>query len=229
MRKERPVRRFFDDEDLKSPISEAFRALRANLQFTRIDKDNKIILLSSTKPEEGKTTVTFNLAASLALANKSVLLIDSDLRKPRVHKFLGTKNYIGLTNILVEDLNYIEVINLVDGYEGFHVITAGPIPPNPSELLSSAKMKSFLAHIEKYYDYIIIDSPPVGSVADAVVLSTLSHGVILVARSGHIKRDELIRTKDSFEKVGANLLGVVLNDVTKEELPYDYYYNYYAE
>lgn len=215
-------------DDPKSPVAEAFRTLRTNLQFTNIDKEVRSIAVTSTRPREGKSTVAFNLAVTMAMAGKNVLLLDADLRKPRLHNFIDSPNTLGLTNILADGSDYIRVIQVARDYDNLHFITSGPIPPNPSELLSSKRMMSFLSSISSYYDMIIIDTPPMGSVTDSAILSTMVDGIILVAEAGGVKRDELLRSRDALYRVNANILGVVLNGHTKDDLAYGYY-NYYTE
>lgn len=216
-------------ESPKSPIAEAFRSLRTNLQFSSIDKEVKSIAFTSTIPREGKSTVAFNLAITMALAGNNILIIDADLRRPSLHKIAGAYNYFGLTNILAEGMDYVEVIRIYKDLENLHIVTSGPVPPNPSELLSSKRMKTFLESMKEYYDAIIIDTPPMGSVTDAAVISTITDGTLMVTASGDVKRDDARRTKEALEKVNANILGVVLNGVRDNKLGYGYYGNYYME
>lgn len=214
-------------ENPKSPVSEAYRTLRTNIQFSNIDKNIKSIVMTSTGPGEGKSTTSANLAVTMAQNNKKVLLIDCDFRKPRVHKYFGISNSKGVTSILSEDLDYKEVLHSTDIGSSLDVLTSGPIPPNPSELLGSKKMKSFLEMVEEDYDMVLIDSPPVGMVTDAAVLSTIADGVILVCAVGQAIIEAVQNAKALLQKVNANILGVVLNKVPVGEGRY-YKYHYYS-
>jgi protein-tyrosine kinase len=215
-------------DDPKSPASEAYRVLRTNIQFMSVDKPVKIVVISSAIPEEGKSSTVSNLAVILAQGGSRTLIIDADLRKPMMHKLFNLDNRKGLTNILALHEDYQEYINR-GPHNNLDILTCGAIPPNPSELLASSKMKEFLGEIRNQYDYILIDAPPIGAVADAAVLSTAADGVILVAASGQVKSDFLRRAKEQLEQVNANILGVVLNKVsgrTGNGYSYYYYYRY---
>lgn len=215
-------------DDPKSVIAEAYRVLRTNLQFASIDKPIKKILVTSSIPQEGKSTIAANLAVTLAKAEKKVLLIDADLRRPKQNKIFHLENHIGLSNFLAENLPLENALkNTI--IENLDIITSGPIPPNPAEILGSVKMKNFLEEVSNIYDFIILDSPPVNSVADASILSTLVDVVILVAAAGQTEREALIVAKQQLEKVNAKILGVVLNKVEQKHGGYYYYYYYYGE
>lgn len=214
-------------ENPKSPVSEAFRTLRTNIQFSNIDKNIKSIVITSSGPSEGKSTTVVNLAVTMAQNNKRVLLIDCDFRKPRVHKYFGISNIKGVTSILSEDLDYKEIVHSTGIGSSLDVLTSGPIPPNPSELLGSNKMKSFLEMVEEDYDMVLIDSPPVGMVTDAAVLSTIADGVILVCAVGQAIIEAAQNAKALLQQVNANILGVVLNKVPVGEGRY-YKYHYYS-
>ncbi len=215
-------------DDPKSIISEAFRVLRTNLQFSSIDKQLKIISITSSDPGEGKTTIASNLAASVASTGSKVLLIDADLRKPRMQKVFLLENYKGLSNLLAENLPLESVINQT-GMENLHVITSGPVPPNPAEILGSGRMKNFLSKAGSVYDMVFLDSPPVNTVADASILSPYVDGVILVVEAGTTPREAVIAAKQQLEKVKANIIGVVLNKAEQHGGGYYYYYYYYGE
>lgn len=215
----------------KSPISEAFRTIRTNIQFSNIDKRIKSIVITSSGPSEGKSTVISNLAITMAQAGKKVLLIDADLRKPRIHKIFGLNSYKGLTNVISYDLDYKEVIKFTP-VDGLDILTSGPTPPNPAEILGSKKMKNFLKNVEEDYDLVLIDTPPIGVVTDAAVLATRCDGVILVCAVGQAIIDAAKIAKNSLEKVHANILGVVLNKVPMGErgyYRYHYYQSYYED
>ena len=158
----------------KSPIAEAYRTLRTNIQFSNIDNELKCICVTSSGPSEGKTTTSCNLAETFAQSGKRVLLIDGDLRKPRVHKAFQLRGMKGLTNVLSGQAKLEEVTQVVGS--NLNVIPCGPIPPNPSELISSNRMKELIEYLKERYDLIIIDAPPVGVVTDSAILSTIVDG-----------------------------------------------------
>lgn len=216
-------------KDPKSPISEAYRTLRTNIQFASFDKEVKVILVTSSGPSEGKTTTSSNLAYTLSETSKKVLLVDCDLRKPKIHKIFKISNQIGLSNILIEDYNLSSAVKQADS--SLYILTAGTLPPNPVEMLSSKKMSDFIEKVKDEYDYIILDTPPVVSVTDAQILSTMADGVILVVSSGEANKEAAIRAKELLLNVNAKILGVVLNKLdiaSKGGYGYRYYY-YYSE
>lgn len=215
-------------ENPKSRSAEAYRTLRTNIQFSSIDGDNlKTILVTSSGPGEGKSTVAINLAITIAQSGKKVLLLDCDFRKPSIHKKLGLPNREGLTNILIKDKDMEECI-LSTSTSNLFVLTSGAIPPNPSELLGTKKMKDIITNLKEFFDIIIIDSPPVIAVTDAQILSTVVNGVIMVAAYGKAEKVALMKSKELIYKVGGKLLGVVLNKVPTDSQEY-YYGNYYNE
>lgn len=213
----------------KSPSAEAYRILRTNIQFTNIDKTIRSIVITSPGPGEGKTTIIVNLAAAMAQNNKKILLIDGDLRKPCVHTFFGLDNVKGITNILSEDIEHTKIIQYTY-IENLHILASGPIPPNPSELLGSQKIKFLLNEIKNEYDMVLFDSPPVCLVTDAAVLSTIVDGVILVCASGQTTIKNAKSAKVLLNNVNANILGVVLNKMAIKVRRYNKtvdYYSYY--
>ncbi len=214
----------------KSPISEAFRTLRTNIQFSGFDKPLKTLVVTSSGPGEGKTTTIANLAITFAQAGSKVLLLDGDLRRPKVHKLFQQNNIHGLTNVLTGHEDYKKYL-LKSNIENLDVLSCGAIPPNPSEILASNAMKQFLQKVQEDYDRIFIDSPPVGHVTDAAILSTIVDGTILVAASGTVEVEAIKRAKELLEKVNANIVGVVLNKLDKNAQGnyYYYYYYYYGE
>jgi capsular exopolysaccharide synthesis family protein len=221
---------FIVQNDPKSPISEAFRTLRTNIKFSSLDKPIKVLLVTSPIPEAGKSSISINLALTMAQDKYKVILVDSDLRKPTIHKIFQQDNKTGLTNILVEDKKIKEVMRKMSDVDpNLYFIPSGPIPPNPSELLGSNRMKELLTELQEQADFIIFDSPPVIAVTDALVLATQVDGVVLVLDFGEVTRDAAKQTKELLEKVKANILGVVLNkiDMEKEGQYYPYYYYYY--
>ena len=209
----------------KSPAAEAYRVLRTNIQFASVDKPIKVIAVTSAGPEEGKTTTVTNLAISFAQSGNKVLLIDADLRRPRVHKSFDLPNDTGVTTVLAQHADFRTCITECK-IDNLYILTSGLIPPNPSELLSSNAMKSLIMQLREDFDMILLDSPPVGIVTDAAILSTIADGTILVVSSGKIEIEAAQRAKELLQKVDANILGVVLNNVKKNRKN-SYYYNYY--
>lgn len=213
-------------EDLKSPVTEAYRTLRTNLQFTRIDSGLKKIMFTSAGPGEGKSTTISNTAVVLAQSGKKVLVIDGDLRKPVQHKIFQRKNR-GLTNYLVENMPITELIQDTN-IPQLTLLTSGPIPPNPSELLNSKKMEEMLEQLVQQYDYLLIDAPPVVAVTDACVLASRVDGVVLVVASGAARPEMAQQAKELLIKAEGRILGVVLNRVEIQK-EHSYYYYYYGD
>lgn len=210
----------------KAPASEAYRMIRTNLEYTSIDRDKKVILFTSSKTKEGKTTTVTNLAITLAHSNHKVLLIDCDLRKPRIHQLFELSNEQGLVNLLVKNKEINEVIQKVKDFENLEIITSGPIPPMPAELLASERMKTLISDLSKIYDYILIDTPPVLSVADATIMSSMVDGVVLVVAIGQTHINVIKTAQKSLEKVNANILGVILSKADNGKNANNYYYHY---
>lgn len=217
------VRHLITKLNPRSPISEQYRTLRTNLQFSSIDEELKTILVTSSSPSEGKSMTAANLAIVYAQQGKRVLLIDADLRKPTVHYTFRLDNLRGLSNILVNDLQ-MEIAISSSSVENLDVITSGPIPPNPSELLGSHRMNRFLEELKGLYDMIIFDTPPVLAVTDAQILANIADGSILVIRSKQTDYEEAMKAKEALEPARAKLLGTVLNDRDKEGTHNYYYY-----
>ena len=216
--------------DPKSPISETYRAIRTNLQFAGAGKQLKYIAFTSSVPGEGKSTTISNIALTMAQDGKKVLLIDNDLRKPRQHKIFGLLNK-GLTNIIAMGTPFEEAVQK-DVFPNLDVLTSGPIPPNPSELLGSEKMLDVLKKVGESYDYVLLDLPPVLAVTDAAIVGNMADGVVLVVRSGLTEPEEAKEAKKRLQAGHANILGVVLNGVPTEKKGYGYgyyYYDYYDE
>jgi capsular exopolysaccharide synthesis family protein len=208
----------------KSQAAEAFRTLRTNIQFSSLDEDIRTIVVTSTQPGEGKSTVVSNLAITMAQSGKKVLLIDCDLRKPTIHKKLGVANKDGLTTLLAKEKKFDEIVKATD-INNFYILTSGPIPPNPAELLGSKKMKSLIEELNGYFDVILFDAPPVLAVTDAQVLATYCNGVVFVAGYGQAEKLAVVRAKELISKVGGKIIGVVINRVPNNSKSY-YYYNY---
>lgn len=222
---------FITHYDSRSPVAEAYRAIRTNLQFSGAGKTLKTIVFTSAIPNEGKSTTVANLAITIGQDDKKILLIDCDMRKPVIHRRFSLLNR-GLSNCFAEDLPLKEVIQ-ADVFPNLDIVTSGPIPPNPAELLGSKKMKALLQEAAEMYDYVFLDMPPVLAVTDAVLMSSLmssqTDGTILVLGSGDISPDEGKQAKELLEKVHANILGVILNKVPQHHKSGYYYYYYYYE
>ena len=218
---------FITERDKLSPISEAYRAIRTNLQFAGADKAIKTVVFTSAIPSEGKSTTGINLAVVMGQDPKRVLLIDADMRRPVLHRCFGLENR-GLSNCFADGLSLKDVIQH-DVAENLDVVTSGPVPPNPAELLGSAKMQELLKEAEAEYDYVFLDMPPILVVTDAAVVGSKADGVILVVGSGDISPDEARQAKALLEKGNVNILGVVLNKVPQRHQGGYYYYYYYDE
>lgn len=213
---------FVIDKKPKSVAAEAYRTLRTNIQYSSFDKEYRCIAVTSSVPGEGKSTTAGNLAYALAQSENTVLIVDCDLRKSSLHKRFRISNNAGLTDVLVGTYKMEEAV--YKRSEDFHVLTAGKAVPNPAEMLGSKAMERFLYEAKKHYDYIIIDTPPVIAVTDAQILSTKVDGTILVVRSGETKKHTVQMAVDSLKKVGANIIGTVLNAVEMKGNKYYYYY-----
>ena len=213
--------------DPKSVISEQYRAIRTNIEYSNVDQNTKTILVTSSDKNEGKTTTVSNLAVSFANLNKKVLLIDCDLRNASIHKMFKINNIYGLTDILAKDRAVDKCIQKTE-LENLYVLTAGAIPPNPAEILSSEKMKNLIEDLKNIYDYIFIDTPPIGLVTDAGVLSSFIDGVVLVVKSESVEKKYLEETKKKLDAVDARILGAILNSYKSEQKDYNYY-SYYGK
>ncbi len=212
----------------RSPITEAYRTLRTNLGFSGMDRDCRSILISSTNPMDGKSTVVANLGVVLAQNGKKTIIVDCDLRKPVQHKIFKTENNHGVTNCLLNTMT-VEEAACPTPVDHLTILPSGPIPPNPAEVLSSHRTQELFDQLKTDYDYVLIDAPPVLAVSDATILSTQLDGVILVVRQG-VTRNNLIRdAKEQFTKASARMLGVVINYVKIDRFGYQYYYYYSDE
>jgi succinoglycan biosynthesis transport protein ExoP len=210
----------------RSQMAESYRALRTSLLLTFAGGPPKIILITSALPEEGKTTTSVNSAIVLAQKGTPVLLIDADLRRPSIHKTLGLGPQIGLSNVLTGTATLQQAIIPSTILPDLFILPAGTPPPNPAELLASAKMKNVLEELRRHYDHIVIDSPPTLSVTDAVVMSTAADAVVLVIRSGHTTKPALRRARDILLQVNARVCGVLVNAVDLNSPDYYYHYEY---
>ena len=211
--------------DPRSPVSEAFRTLRTNLDFVSPGAPLKSILVSSPGPGEGKSSIAANLAIAMAHANKRVILVDADLRKPTQHKLFSLPNRVGLTSLLVKNAN--QDIQQEVAVPGLSVITSGPIPPNPSELLASDVMDAVKHSLASKADIIIYDTPPIAVVSDAMILAPKLDGTLIVVRLGVTSKEAGRRTKELLKTSRSKVLGIVANDATHRAGYSNYYYYYY--
>lgn len=209
--------------DPMSPISEQYRTIRTNINFSSIDNEVNTLMVTSSGPGEGKSTTVANLAVVFAQQGKRVLLVDADLRKPTVHYTFNFPNTTGLTSVLTNEFPLAEVIRPTD-VENLFVLTCGPIPPNPSELLGSRAMKNFLENAHKEFSMVIFDTPPVLAVTDAQVLANQCDGTILVVGSETTEKEQAVKTKEMLVAANAKLLGVVLNNKKNNGKSHNYYY-----
>ena len=214
-------------EQAKSPISEAYRTLRTNVQFSSVDAEIKKIMITSSGPREGKSSTIANLAVSIAQTGKSVIVIDADMRNPTQHKLFGLDNGQGLSVALLQDQDSRKYVKET-AVPGVMVLTGGPIPPNPAELIGSKRMKRLIEEFSQEYDMVLIDTPPIIAVTDAALLAQEVDGVILVLASGEVNKDYALRAKEQLDKVGAKILGAVLNKADMKTSEYYYYYYYHG-
>jgi capsular exopolysaccharide synthesis family protein len=217
--------------DPKSPISEQYRMLRSNIQFSSIDHEVKVIMVTSAGPGEGKTTTSVNLAITYAQADRNVLLIDADMRKPNVHKNFLVSNLKGLSTVISGQSQWENTV-IPTFIPNLSLLTSGPVAPNPSEMLGSHRMKRIIEDAKQTYDIVIIDTPPTLAVTDAQIVATNCDGVIIVTEHGRVKREYSKKVKAILEYVQAKILGVVINNIPKkaaESYNYYAYYSYYGE
>lgn len=212
----------------RSAISEAFRKLRTNLQFLAVDNPPRAIVITSSVPAEGKSTTAINIALALAEAEHNVVIVDGDLRRPSLHKYLDLVGTVGFSTVLSGGASLPEALQKTR-FPGLTALTSGAIPPNPSELLGSQAAKKLLAELRAEFDYVIVDSTPLLAVTDAAILAAAADGVLMMARFGKTKRDELAHAVGSVEGVGASMLGTVFTMLpSRGSSSYGYGYSYYG-
>ncbi|WP_214769027.1 CpsD/CapB family tyrosine-protein kinase [Exiguobacterium sp. s133] len=210
----------------KSPIAEQYRTIRTNIEFMAVDKEIQVILITSATQSEGKSTTSSNLAVTYAQQGKKVLIIDTDMRRPTVHYTFKVANGLGLSSLLTRQAE-LEKAVLPTKVDNLSILTAGPIPPNPAELLSSRSMENLILQLREAYDVIILDAPPLLQVADSRITSKLTDGVVLVVGCTTSDRQRVLKAKEQLELAEAKILGVVLNrrELT-DDSAYQYYYSY---
>lgn len=214
-------------DDPKSPAAEAIRTLRTNLQYLSLDKPVKSIMVTSALPAEGKTTIAGNLAVALADAGSQTILVGADLRKPAVHKLFSCDHKVGITTILTGHTTLEQALQKTS-HPNLKLLAAGPVPPNPAEMLGSKAMRSLVEQLRKMADIVIYDGAPVLAVTDASLLAPVVDGTLLVVHMGHTPREAVRQAKEQLEKVNATILGVVANRVDVSRGRSYYYYYYYG-
>jgi polysaccharide biosynthesis transport protein len=216
--------------DSRSPLAESYRHLRTSVLLSTAGGAPRSLLVTSSLPGEGKTTTAVNTAVSLAQTGATVVIIDADMRRPRLRSIFGLSDRAGLSSILSSEMPEADVLAMVAKEEstGLHVLTAGPIPPNPAELLGSEQMRRLLVTLQSQYNHVVVDSPPVSSFTDGVLISSMVDGVLLVVHGGKSSRHVVKRSRQLLQDVGAKIFGVVLNNVNLQSHDYYYYQRYYG-
>lgn len=206
----------------RSPVAEAYRSLRTNLEFSSLDEPLRTMVVTSPAPEAGKSTVLANLAVVVAQAGKQVILVDCDLRRPSLHDVFGVSNGTGLTTVILDDATAALPLREV-GVAGLRLLSTGPQPPNPAELLGSRRMAELVKTLREQADMVLFDAPPVIAVTDAAILASRVDGVLLVLNAGVTRREHAERARAALDKVNARLVGTVLNNVKLDSTLYGYY------
>lgn len=207
----------------RSPITEAYRTLRTNLEFSSLDKPIRSMVVTSAAPEEGKSTTLANLAVTMAQAGKRVILVDCDLRRPSLHRVFDVKTAPGFTDMMRDDALMKNPPLQETQVPALRLLASGTLPPNPSELLASRRMSDVIAALQQHADVILFDAPPIIAVTDAAVLASKVDAVLLVLSAGKTKREHARKAKALLDKVNARLIGTVLNNVKGEASLYQYY------
>lgn len=217
--------------DSRSPLAEAYRHLRTSVLLSSAGRAPKSLLVTSSLPGEGKTTTAVNTASSLAQTGATVVIVDADMRRPRLHSIFDVPDEVGLSSILSSSLSDDEILAMVsrDEERGLDILGSGPIPPNPAELIGSDQMRNLLAVLQKHFDHVVIDSPPVSSFTDGVLISTMVDGVLLVVHGGKSSRHIVQRSKQLLQEVGGKIFGVVLNNTEVQSHDYHHYQQYYSD
>jgi capsular exopolysaccharide synthesis family protein len=218
--------------DTRSSLAEAYRHLRTSVLLSTAGHAPKTLLVTSSVPSEGKTTTAVNTAISLSQTGAKVLVVDADMRRPRLHNIFQIENRHGLSTILSSNMNEAEVLSMIQPYEesNLHLLTSGPVPPNPAELIGSEQMRQLISTLEDNYTHIVIDSPPIASFTDGVLVSAMVDGVLLVVHAGKSSRGIVRRSRQLLQDVGAKIFGVVLNNVNlRSQDGYYYYQSYYQQ
>jgi capsular exopolysaccharide synthesis family protein len=217
-------------EDTRSPLSEAYRSIGTYVQFSSGGRPPKTILVTSANEGEGKTTTAANLAISLARSVGKGIIVDADMRRARLHRVFDIDNSRGLSAFLAGHIEFGDGLIHKTGVGNLDAIPSGILPPNPSDLLSSYRMKDLINGLFSLYSFVVIDSPPLLGLSDSCILSTLTDGVIMVTKSGVTQKDAALQAKRLLQGVNAKILGVVLNSISETDLKYGMYsYNYYRK
>lgn len=214
--------------DASSHASEAYKALRTSLLFSGVDHELKVIVITSAEQGEGKSRTASNLAVALAHSENKTLLVDADFRRPSQHRIFGRIRNVGLSNLLLKDVKEKDAITSVETVPNLWLLTSGPTPPNPSELLGSGRMRELMARLSEDFQYVIVDTPPVNAVTDASILAASAGGTILVVEQRRTTVPALIRARQTLDRVGAHTIGVVMNKLRARGGSYSYEYGYYA-
>jgi capsular exopolysaccharide synthesis family protein len=217
--------------DTRSALAEAYRHLRTSVLLSTAGRAPKSLLVTSSLPGEGKTTTAVNTAISLAQTGASVVIIDADMRRPRLQSIFGLRGQLGLSSILSSDVTEDEMLAMIsqDETTGLNIMTSGPIPPNPAELLGSDQMRRLILTLQKRFVHVVVDSPPVSSFTDGVLIASIVDGVLLVVHGGKSSRHIVRRSRQLLMDVGAKIFGVVLNNIAVQSHDYYYYQRYYSE
>jgi non-specific protein-tyrosine kinase len=207
--------------DPRSPVSEAYRTLRTNLQFYSLDNPLRTLVVTSPAPEEGKSTTVANLAVTMAQSGRKTILVDCDLRRPSLHTLFGTPEAPGFTTMVLESIE--EPPLQETAVENLWLLPSGPKPPNPADLLGATKTDGVIAHLAELADIVLFDAPPVVAVTDAAVLGAKVDGVLLVLSAGNTRRDHAERAKETLQKAKVRLIGAALTNAPKDGMVGDYY------
>ncbi|MEX0414529.1 CpsD/CapB family tyrosine-protein kinase [Bacillus sp. C30] len=220
-KKRKPLKQLITHKEPKSRITEQYRNIRTNIEFTSVDTHMRSLIVTSADPGDGKTTTIANLAVVFGQQGKKVLVIGADLRKPTIQNLFAIHHSNGLTNVLLGQAKLMQCIQKTD-IENVYLMASGPIPPNPAELLGNRVMDEVLLEAYNTFDIILIDTPPVLAVTDVQILANKCDGIILVVRSEKTEKDKIVKAKQILDKASGKLLGVILNDKREEKEQYGY-------